>query len=68
MKKMLVPKLFLNKYIVSAVAVYKCGHCGEEMLESKEYEIVRKKIEDMEAKSKIPAIASIMAKVKYLVL
>jgi len=68
MEKAVVPRLFLNRYIVSEVTLYRCKQCGEELLEGKEYERVRKTIEQMEVKAKKPAIAKMLAQVKYLVL
>jgi len=64
-----VNKLFLNKYIVSDATVYLCARCGEEYMDEKEYERIRKKIAAIEGKGKkISAVHQVIAKAKFLVL
>lgn len=63
-----VNRMFLGKYIVSDATLYVCQKCGEEYIDAKEYERVRKKIGAIEAKSRIPAVHEVMAKTKFLVL
>jgi len=63
-----VDRSYLDKYIVSDSTVYVCGKCGAEIIDSAEYERVRKKIAAIEKKAKIPAVQQMMAKVKYFVL
>lgn len=63
-----VNKIFLDKYIISDANVYVCKKCGEEYIDAKEYERIRKKITAIESKSKIPAVHQAIARVKFLVL
>ena len=63
-----VNKMFLNRYIISDATVYVCPTCGEEYLDAKEYERIRKKIDAIEAKVGIPAVHQVMARTKFLVL
>jgi hypothetical protein len=63
-----VDRAYLNRYIISDSTVYVCGNCGAEIIDSKEYERVRKKIAAIEQKAKIPAVHEMMAKVKFFVL
>jgi len=63
-----VDRSYLDKYIISDSTVYVCKTCGAEIIDSKEYERVRKKIDAIEKKAKIPAVQQMMAKVKYFVL
>ncbi|HLC69328.1 MAG TPA: YgiT-type zinc finger protein [Candidatus Bilamarchaeaceae archaeon] len=63
-----VNKMFLNRYIISDATVYVCQTCGEEYLEAKEYERIRKKIDAIEIKADIPAVHQVMARTKFLVL
>ena len=63
-----VNKIFLNKYIVSDANVYICKKCGEEFIDAKEYERIRKKIASIESKSMIPAVHQVIARAKFLVL
>lgn len=63
-----VNKIFLNKYIVSDAEVYVCKKCGEEYIQAKEYERIRRKIAAIESKSKIPAVHQVIARAKFLVL
>ncbi len=67
-KKLVVSKLFLNKYIVEKITIHVCEKCGEEYIAPAEYERIRKKIGDMEERSKIPAVSKMLARVRYLVL
>lgn len=63
-----VNKIFLNKYIVSDARIYSCARCGEEYIDAKEYERIRKKIAAIETKEMIPAVHQVMARAKFLVL
>jgi hypothetical protein len=48
--------------------MYVCESCGEEYLDAKEYERIRKKVEAIESRARIPAVQEVMAKAKFLVL
>ena len=63
-----VNKMFLNRYIISDATVFVCQTCGEEYIDAKEYERIRKKIDTIETKTKIPAVHEVMARTKFLVL
>lgn len=63
-----VDRSYLNKYIISDSTVYVCGKCGAELIDSREYERVRKKIAAIEKKAMVPAVHQMIAKVKYFVL
>lgn len=63
-----VNKIFMDKYIISDTTMYVCGKCGEEYIEDKEYERIRKKIASIESKAKIPAVHQVLAKVRFLIL
>lgn len=63
-----VNKIFKGKYILSDVTIYACEKCGEEYISDEEYERIRKKIEEIEAKSRIPAVHEVIAKARFIVL
>ena len=63
-----VNKIFLDKYIVSDTTMYICEICGEEYIDAKEYERIRKKIEEIESRARIPAVCEVMARTRFLVL
>jgi YgiT-type zinc finger domain-containing protein len=63
-----VNKIFKGKYILSDVTMYVCEKCGEEYISDEEYERIRKKIEEIESKSRIPAVHEVIAKARFIVL
>ncbi len=68
MKKISRVNKIFGKYIVSDTNLYVCETCGEEYLDAKEYERIRKKIDAIESKSTIPSVHEVIAKAKFLVL
>ena len=63
-----VNRIFLDKYIISDTTMYICEKCGEEYIDAKEYERIRKKIESIESQTKIPAVQKVIDKARFLVL
>lgn len=63
-----VNRMFLDKYVISDTNMFVCQTCGEEFMEAKEYERIRKKIEAIESNIKIPAVQEVIARAKFLVL
>ena len=59
-------KLFMDKYLITDPTVYACPNCGEEYLDSCEYERIRKKIGALEPN--LRSVQEVLAKVKFLVL
>jgi YgiT-type zinc finger domain-containing protein len=67
-KKATVNKIFLDKYVVSDTTVYVCENCGEEYLDDKEYSRISAKVQEVDNKLRIPELAEVLAKVRFLVL
>jgi len=63
-----VNRMFLGRYVISDTTLFVCEKCGEEFIEDKEYERIRKKIEEIESRMKIAAVHEVLAKTKFLVL
>ena len=56
----------MDKYLITDATVYACPNCGEEYLDSCEYERIRKKIGALEPN--LRSVQEVLAKVKFLVL
>lgn len=63
-----VNRMFLGRYVISDTTLFVCEKCGEEFIEDKEYERIRKKIEEIESRMEIPAVHEVLVKTKFLVL
>ena len=48
MLAVVVPKMALGKHVVDEVSLYRCKHCGAEMVAIGEYERIRRKLAGLE--------------------